>query len=62
VEDLFKELLFQPKEKPKKKRSQADKVGKLKHLLAKDKKLDCDVAEIKLLLKVFFAGLKDSLH
>jgi hypothetical protein len=47
---------------PKKKRSQADKVGKLKYLLAKDKKLDRDVAEIKLLLKVIFAGLKDSLY
>lgn len=47
---------------PKAKRSQADKVGKLKYLLAKDKKLDRDVAEIKLLLKVIFAGLKDSLH
>lgn len=46
----------------KKKRSQADKVGKLKYLLAKDKKLDRDVAEIKLLFRVIFAGLKDSLH
>jgi hypothetical protein len=46
----------------KSKRSQADKVGKLKYLLAKDKKLDRDVAEIKLLLRVIFAGLKDSLH
>ncbi|MCW4005256.1 MAG: hypothetical protein NWF04_01460 [Candidatus Bathyarchaeota archaeon] len=46
----------------KKKRSQADKVGKLKYLLAKDKKLDRDIAEIKLLLRVIFAGLKDSLH
>jgi hypothetical protein len=46
----------------KKKRSQADKVGKLKYLLAKDKKLDRDIAEIKLLLKVIFAGLKDSLQ
>jgi hypothetical protein len=47
---------------PKTKRSQANKVGKLKYLLAKDKKLDRDVAEIKLLLRVIFAGLKDSLH
>ena len=43
-------------------RSQAEKVGKLKYLLAKDKKLDRAVAEIKLLLNVIFAGLKDSLH
>jgi hypothetical protein len=47
---------------PKTKRSQADKVGKLKYLLAKDKKLDRDVAEIKLLLRVIFAGMRDSLH
>ena len=46
----------------KTKRSKADKVGKLKYLLAKDKKLDRDVAEIKLLLRVIFAGLKDTLH
>jgi hypothetical protein len=46
----------------KTKRSRADKIGKLKYLLAKDKKLDRDVAEIKLLLRVIFAGLKDSLH
>jgi hypothetical protein len=51
-----------PQKAEKKKRSQADKVGKLKYLLAKDKKLDRDVAEIKLLLRVIFAGLKDSLH
>ena len=49
-------------QKVAKKRSQADKVGKLKYLLAKDKKLDRDLAEIKLLLRVIFAGLKDSLH
>lgn len=51
-----------PQKAVKKKRSQADKVGKLKYLLAKDKKLDRDIAEIKLLLKVIFAGLKDSLQ
>ncbi len=53
---------FSAQKVPKAKRSQADKVGKLKYLLAKDKKLDRDVAEIKLLLRVIFAGLKDSLH
>ncbi len=53
---------FSAQKAPKAKRSQADKVGKLKYLLAKDKKLDRDVAEIKLLLRVIFAGLKDSLH
>jgi hypothetical protein len=53
---------FPAQKETKTKRSQADKVGKLKYLLAKDKKLDRDVAEIKLLLRVIFAGLKDSLH
>lgn len=46
----------------KSKRSQADKVGKLKYLLAKDQKLDRDIAEIKLMLRVIFAGMKHSLH
>jgi hypothetical protein len=55
-------IAISPQKVPKTKRSQADKVGKLKYLLAKDKKLDRDVAEIKLLLRVIFAGLKDSLH
>jgi hypothetical protein len=53
---------FSAQKEAKKKRSQADKVGKLKYLLAKDKKLDRDIAEIKLLLRVIFAGLKDSLY
>ncbi len=53
---------FSTQKAEKKKRSQDDKVGKLKYLLAKDKKLDRDVAEIKLLLRVIFAGLKDTLH
>lgn len=53
---------FSAQKAPKTKRNQADKVGKLKYLLAKDKKLDRDVAEIKLMLRVIFAGLKDSLH
>jgi hypothetical protein len=61
-EEPVQNTVFSPQKEAKKKRSQADKVGKLKYLLAKDKKLDRDVAEIKLLLKVIFAGLKDSLH
>jgi hypothetical protein len=62
IEEPVQNRAISAQKKPKKKRSQADKVGKLKYLLAKDKKLDRDVAEIKLLLKVIFAGLKDSLH
>jgi len=60
--DLFKTTAISAQNILKKKRSQADKVGKLKYLLAKNKKLYRDVAEIKLLLRVIFAGLKDSLH
>lgn len=62
TEKPVQNTVFSAKKEAKRKRSQADKVGKLKHLLAKDKKLDRDVAEIKLLLRVIFAYLKDSMH
>ncbi|MCW4029472.1 MAG: hypothetical protein NWE92_07485 [Candidatus Bathyarchaeota archaeon] len=61
-EEPIQNKAFSAQKAAKKKRSQADKVGKLKYLLAKDKKLDRDVAEIKLMLRVIFAGLKDSLY
>ncbi len=61
-DDPVQNTTFSAQKADKRKRSQADKVGKLKYLFAKDKKLDRDVAEIKLLLKVIFAGLKDSLY
>jgi hypothetical protein len=61
-EEPVQNMPISAKKAVKRKRSQADKVGKLKYLLAKDKKLDRDIAEIKLLLKVIFAGMKDSLH
>jgi hypothetical protein len=62
TDEPVQNMVIPEQKQPKTKRSQADKVGKLKYLLAKDKKLDRDVAEIKLLLRVIFAGLKDMLH
>jgi hypothetical protein len=49
-------------EKQPKKRSQADKVGKLKYLLQKDQKLDKDIAEIKVMISTLLEGLESSLH
>jgi hypothetical protein len=49
-------------EKQPKKRSQADKVGKLKYLLQKDQKLDKDIAEIRVMLSTLLEGLESSLH
>jgi len=49
-------------EKQPKKRSQADKVGKLKYLLQKDQKLDKDIAEIRAMVSTLLEGLESSLH
>jgi hypothetical protein len=40
------------------KRSQADKVGKLKYLLQKDKELCQELKEIKLMLRTIFEGFE----
>jgi hypothetical protein len=50
------------KKAPKKKRSQADKVGKFKYLLQKNKETAKDIAEIKLMLRTLLNGMKQSLH
>ena len=50
------------KEKQLKKRSQADKVGKLKYLLQKNQKLDKDIAEIRAMLSTLLEGMESSLH
>jgi hypothetical protein len=50
------------KEAPKKKRSQADKVGKFKYLLQKNKETGKDIAEIKLMLRTLLNGMKQFLH
>ncbi len=44
------------------KRSQADKVGKLKYLLQKDKELTQELSEIKLMLRTIFEALKPSFN
>ena len=46
----------------KAKRSQADKVGKLKYLLQKEKELAKELCEIKLMLRTIFEGLKPSFN
>jgi hypothetical protein len=50
------------KKASKKKRSQADKVGKFKHLLQKNRETAKDIAEIKLMLRTLLNGMKSSLH
>ena len=50
------------KKAPKKKRSQADKVGKFKHHLQKNRETAKDIAEIKLMLRTLLNGMKASLH
>lgn len=50
------------KKAPKKKRSQADKVGKFKYLLQKDRETAKDIAEIKLMLRTLLNGMKSSLN
>lgn len=46
----------------KKRRSQADKVGKFKYLLQKNRETAKDIAEIKLMLRTLLNGMKSSLH
>jgi hypothetical protein len=46
----------------KAKRSQADKIGKLKYLLQKDNELARELSEIKLMLRTIFEGLKPSFN
>jgi hypothetical protein len=46
----------------KKKRSQADKVGKFRYLLQKDRETAKDIVEIKLMLRILLNGMKSSLY
>ena len=48
--------------KQPKKRSQADKIGKLKYLLQKDQKLGKDIAEIRVMLRTLREVMESSLH
>jgi hypothetical protein len=46
----------------KKKRSQSDKVGRLRYILQQNKDLKSEISEIKLMLRTIFAGLKGSFN
>jgi hypothetical protein len=51
-----------PVQKPKKKRSQSDKIGRLKYNQQLLKQTLAEVEEVKLMLRTIFAGLKDSFN
>ncbi|XES76122.1 MAG: hypothetical protein ACBZ72_08005 [Candidatus Bathyarchaeia archaeon] len=51
-----------PVQKPKKKRTQSDKIGRLKYNHQLLKKTLTELEEIKLMLRTIFAGLKDSFN
>ncbi len=50
-----------PVQKPKKKRTQSDKIGRLKYNQQLLKQTLAETQEIKLMLRTIFAGLKGSL-
>jgi hypothetical protein len=63
VSEISVQTLSEDGKKPgKTKRSQADKVGKLKYLLQKDRELAQELGEIKLMLRTIFEGLKPSFN
>ncbi len=49
-------------QKPKKKRSQSDKIGRLKYNQQLLKRILSEVEEVKLMLRTIFAGLKGSFN
>ena len=61
-ENPVQNLSEDAKKPGKAKRSQADKVGKLKYLLQKDNELAQELSEIKLMLRTIFEGLKPSFN
>ena len=61
-ENIVQNTIEDAKKPAKEKRSQADKVGKLKYLLQKDKELAQELIEIKLMLRTIFEGLKPSFN
>jgi hypothetical protein len=61
-ENSVQNLSEESKKSGKEKRSQADKVGKLKYLLQKDNELAQELSEIKLMLRTIFEGLKTSFN
>src|SRR3989304_5645383 len=51
-----------PVQKPKKKRSQSDKIGRLKYNQQLLKQTLAEIEEVKLMLRTIFAGLKGSFN
>ncbi len=56
------ETAEKPVQNPKKKRSQSDKIGRLKYNQQLLKQTLAEVEEVKLMLRTIFAGLKDSFN
>ena len=56
------ETTEKPVQNPKKKRSQSDKIGRLKYNQQLLKQTLSEVEEVKLMLRTIFAGLKDSFN
>jgi len=56
------ETTEKPVQNPKKKRSQSDKIGRLKYNQQLLKQTLAEVEEVKLMLRTIFAGLKDSFN
>jgi hypothetical protein len=56
------ETAEKPVQNPKKKRSQSDKIGRLKYNQQLLKQTLSEVEEVKLMLRTIFAGLKDSFN
>src|SRR4030042_1497782 len=62
TEPVGMENSVEPVQKPKKKRSQSDKIGRLKFNQQLLKQTPSEVEEVKLMLRTIFAGLKGSFN
>jgi len=62
TEHIGMENRVEPVQKLKKKRSQSDRIGRLKYNQHLIKQTLAEVEEIKLMLRTIFAGLKDSFN
>lgn len=55
-------MLVKPVQRIKKKRSQSDKIGRLKYNQQLLKQALAEIEEVKLMLRTIFAGLKESFN
>src|SRR4030067_105265 len=62
TEPFGMENSVEPVQKPKKKRSQSDKIGRIKYNQQLLKQTLTEVEEVKLMLRTIFAGLKGSFN